>query len=214
MELNDLDKLFALKEKGALTQEEFDAKKKELLDGVGGGAAAGGKRDIFSCYGGCFSKYFQFSGRATRFEYWSFVLVNFLISLVLYVFDFALGISLVSTLYALAALIPNLAVLVRRVHDTGRSAWHAFSPFLWMVALVVLAVISSIVEYASGVPAGSEYVSAGEAAATGGVFATIKTIVFICGGFGAVASVLYVFILTLLKSENKKNKYGDPVVLS
>ena len=84
-------------------------------------------------------QYFDFSGRARRKEYWMFAAVNFGISMVLSIIDFALlgaadsGFSPLSTLYMLAVIIPGIAVGVRRLHDTGRSGWSllfAFIPFI------------------------------------------------------------------------------------
>ncbi len=67
-----------------------------------------------------FSKYATFSGRARRSEFWYFVLFNFLVSFVIGLIPF---LSWVSGLWALAILIPSLAVTVRRFHDIGKSGW-------------------------------------------------------------------------------------------
>ncbi|AWN23517.1 DUF805 domain-containing protein [Deinococcus irradiatisoli] len=75
-------------------------------------------------------KYAVFSGRARRREYWMFSLVSSLVFGVLLAADLALGLAdlskgagLFSGLFVLAILLPTLAVTVRRLHDTGRSAW-------------------------------------------------------------------------------------------
>ena len=74
-------------------------------------------------------KYVQFSGRSRRKEYWLFTLLNLLISLAVASLEIQVGMSdnigggLLSNLYALAVLIPGIAVGVRRLHDTGRSGW-------------------------------------------------------------------------------------------
>jgi uncharacterized membrane protein YhaH (DUF805 family) len=99
-------------------------------------------------------KYADFSGRARRTEYWMFTLFNFLVYIVLMVLLAAAvfltgqssgnggAIFLIVVplwLYALATLIPGLAVSVRRLHDTGRSGWWmllAFVPFGGIVILV------------------------------------------------------------------------------
>lgn len=58
-----------------------------------------------------------------------FTLFNFLIALVLAAIDRAsgleatLGIAPLGTLYSLFVLLPSLAVLFRRLHDTGHSGW-------------------------------------------------------------------------------------------
>ena len=68
-----------------------------------------------------FSKYATFSGRARRSEFWYFFLFNFLVSFVLGLIPF---LSWVSGLWALAVLIPTLAVTVRRFHDIDKSGWN------------------------------------------------------------------------------------------
>jgi len=75
-------------------------------------------------------KYAVFEGRARRSEYWYFVLVNFLISLVLSLIDGALGLMTfgISTVYSLAVLVPTIAVAVRRMHDVGKSGWFVLIP--------------------------------------------------------------------------------------
>lgn len=74
-----------------------------------------------------FNKFAEFSGRSTRSEYWYFVLFNFLIQIGLSIIlellgDKGIG-SAVIGLYALAVLIPSIAVTVRRLHDVGKSGW-------------------------------------------------------------------------------------------
>lgn len=81
-------------------------------------------------------KYAVFSGRARRKEYWMFVLFNCLISVALGVIDGVMGWSQVlSNIYALAVLIPGIAVGVRRLHDTDHSGWWLLVPFANLVFL-------------------------------------------------------------------------------
>ncbi|HXH71192.1 MAG TPA: DUF805 domain-containing protein [Mariprofundaceae bacterium] len=82
-------------------------------------------------------KYAVFSGRAQRSEYWFFALFSIIISIVLGVVDGMLGtvnqqygIGTLGLIYSLAVLIPSLAVTVRRLHDTDRSAW-------WLLILLI-----------------------------------------------------------------------------
>ncbi|NLV41947.1 MAG: DUF805 domain-containing protein [Candidatus Hydrogenedentes bacterium] len=69
--------------------------------------------------------YADFGGRARRKEYWFFILFNSLAYFALSILDVLMfkGQPVVSTLYALAILVPSLSVTFRRLHDTGRSAW-------------------------------------------------------------------------------------------
>jgi len=67
--------------------------------------------------------YFDFVGRARRKEYWMFLLINIIISLVL-VFIFGLiKLPILANLYSLAILCPALGLGARRLHDVGKSGW-------------------------------------------------------------------------------------------
>ena len=76
----------------------------------------------------CFGKYAKFDGRASRSEFWYFVLFCFLYFLVA---GFLLGFSGVSdaafdgaTLVLLIPIfIPSIAVAARRLHDINQSGW-------------------------------------------------------------------------------------------
>ncbi|MCX7139940.1 MAG: DUF805 domain-containing protein [Proteobacteria bacterium] len=73
----------------------------------------------------CFSKYADFNGRATRSEFWWWVLFVFLAS------SAASMVSpMLSGLFSLGVLLPNIAAGARRLHDTDRSGW------LQLVALI------------------------------------------------------------------------------
>ena len=85
-------------------------------------------------------KYAVFSGRARRKEYWMFFLFNIII---IFVLSFIEGIagrdeSVLALLYILAILLPNLAVTVRRLHDTGKSAWWLLLGIVPLIGLVLL----------------------------------------------------------------------------
>lgn len=86
-------------------------------------------------------KYAVFSGRARRQEYWMFVLINFIVTIVINVIDGIIGTSgVLGGIYALAVLLPSLGVGIRRLHDTGRSAWWlliGLIPILGAIALIV-----------------------------------------------------------------------------
>jgi uncharacterized membrane protein YhaH (DUF805 family) len=94
-------------------------------------------------------KYASFSGRATRAEYWTFTLVNVVIYGALYYGSISAGIDVlmyVALGFALVMFLPSLAVLVRRLHDTGRSgAWFFISlvPILGSLWLLVLTLLGS-----------------------------------------------------------------------
>lgn len=106
-----------------------------------------------------FKKYAEFSGRASRSEYWWWVLFTILVSIPFnIIFNVAgsvdttemaglvLGAGLVYFLWALAIFIPGLAVLVRRLRDAGY-AWGwifiALVPFAGPIVLLVFLLMPS-----------------------------------------------------------------------
>lgn len=66
-------------------------------------------------------KYAVFEGRARRKEFWMFNLFNLIIGFGAGVISAFIQIDSLVSLYLLAMIIPNLAVSVRRLHDTNRS---------------------------------------------------------------------------------------------
>ena len=91
----------------------------------------------------CLKRYAQFSGRASRSEYWWFFAVNQLL-LVAFLIFFILGmeyspvliaVAVVFLLALLAFALPMAAVTIRRMHDVGKSGSAAFTPVLGYVYL-------------------------------------------------------------------------------
>jgi len=80
-------------------------------------------------------KYAVFNGRARRKEYWMFFLFNVMISIAVAILAVAAGATVLVNIYALAVLIPGIAVAVRRIHDTGRSGWWVLVPIAGLVFL-------------------------------------------------------------------------------
>ncbi len=76
-------------------------------------------------------QYADFNGRARRKEYWMFFLFNMIISYGITFIAIGLevpSLSIVSTIYSFAVLVPGIAVAVRRMHDVGKSGWYCLIP--------------------------------------------------------------------------------------
>jgi uncharacterized membrane protein YhaH (DUF805 family) len=109
------------------------------------------------------TQYASFSGRARRSEYWWFVLFTNIVSLVVgfcagfialiitmpatntpteaetAAMDNAIGIAtVVSYLFVLPLILPGLALMIRRLHDTNRSGWHCFTFLIPLVGGILL----------------------------------------------------------------------------
>lgn len=87
-----------------------------------------------------FSNYATFSGRARRAEYWWFILFSLIVSLVLGFVDGFTGMMMgagdmgvLSTIWSLGALIPSIAVGVRRLHDIDRTGWWLL---IWLIPII------------------------------------------------------------------------------
>jgi len=84
----------------------------------------------------------DFNGRARRTEYWMFTLLSALFSVIAHILDIMLGLTIDGTYgvfyfsYAIAMIIPTLAVAVRRLHDIGKSGW--------MLLIVLIPIVGAI----------------------------------------------------------------------
>lgn len=86
-----------------------------------------------------FDKYCCFTGRASRSEYWWWVLFTFVISaIVAAVFGDGTAGKIVSSLVGLAFLLPGLGLSVRRLHDTGKSGWWILIGLIPLVGAIIL----------------------------------------------------------------------------
>ena len=100
---------------------------------------------------------FDFSGRSRRREFWLPYLINIVIVMVL---DFLAIVTtarnprgsvsiffIILAIYALAYLIPTLALTVRRLHDMGKSGWWYFIsliPFVGTILLIIYLCTDSV----------------------------------------------------------------------
>ncbi len=88
----------------------------------------------------CLNKYVDFSGRATRSEYWWFYLAY----LLAYVGVAALAALTGSSIFGILAmvlslglLLPQIAAGVRRMHDSDKSGWFLLVPFYNLYLAVI-----------------------------------------------------------------------------
>lgn len=156
-------------------------------------------------------RYAEFSGRSRRMEYWMFQLFLILVYVALMVLMMVLGggalmaggdpsavmaaggaaliVGGLYMLFALAMFIPNLAVSVRRLHDTNRSGWWLLAPLSGYVIMVIGTVM------AAGSP---------DNPGLGGILAMVGMIAVI--GLG-----LTLLVFMFLEGTRGPNQYGpDP----
>jgi uncharacterized membrane protein YhaH (DUF805 family) len=92
-------------------------------------------------------KYAVFDGRAKRSEYWLFMLVHVVISIILGLIPLILDwFVVVEVVYFLALLVPVLAVGARRLHDSGKSGWLQLILLIpligWIIVIILMALPS------------------------------------------------------------------------
>jgi uncharacterized membrane protein YhaH (DUF805 family) len=85
-----------------------------------------------------FSNYVNFSGRACRSEYWYWILFIVIADIVAVIIDQALGMQLVTGLFGLVTIIPNIAIAIRRLHDLDRTGWWILLGFIPLVGWIIL----------------------------------------------------------------------------
>ncbi len=97
------------------------------------------------------SKYTTFSGRASRSEFWYWVLAVVLLAIIVALIDAmiivpALGLDPydpsssqpLSALLGIVLFLPGLAMVVRRLHDIGKSGWWVLISLIPLLGILVL----------------------------------------------------------------------------
>lgn len=90
---------------------------------------------FFEAVAKCYRKFFTYTGRASKREFWWFVLLVILFAWPLLMAELRSGtwygvLSFVYFFLTLSTFFPLTAVWVRRMHDVGKSAWHGFYFFI------------------------------------------------------------------------------------
>ena len=111
----------------------------------------------------CFKKFADFKGRASKSEFWFFLLFEFIY---MFIAGFLLGavgvtseetIGIATLILMIPVLVPGIAVTARRIHDFDRSGWMQciFIPgfiadeylgtgyVIWFVTVVIFAIYCS-----------------------------------------------------------------------
>ena len=156
----------------------------------------------------CLKKFFDFTGRARRSEYWWFVLFTIVVS---WVFSFLgqihMSFTFIGMIVSLVLLIPQIAAMTRRLHDTGRTAF-------WAIALLVCMLVAYGAFAVVLAPHVSEFMAEGDSMAMAMIMVdavqdspTAMTVAAIAG-----LCVLVLTIITLIfmvkDSHWTENKYG------
>ena len=157
-------------------------------------------------------RYADFSGRSRRMEFWMWQVFKCIVGIVIWGIFFAVAGSallsgdptaivavggaalivwLVAMIFGLVIIIPDIAVAVRRLHDTNRSGWWLLAPVVPYLVMVFSAVGAGMMGGKGGM-------------AAGGLVAIIAMIAFL-----GVCILLLVFYF--MEGTRGPNRYGpDP----
>jgi uncharacterized membrane protein YhaH (DUF805 family) len=137
--------------------------------------------------------YMNFRDRASRAEYWWWVLFAVIVGIVAAILDLLLFYGWENGPFAivtnLALFFPGLSVTVRRLHDTNRSGW-------WVLLLFVLIILT-----VAGVVAATIANPFNPVSGAGLVYIAVP-------GILTFAYSILIFIWTLLPSNPGNNRYG------
>ena len=87
----------------------------------------------------CYKKFFDFSGRASKSEYWWFQLYQLIIYVLSLIFQSDL--ALLFSILVIANLLPLYACGVRRIHDSDKSGWFILLSLIPIIGLYVFVLL-------------------------------------------------------------------------
>lgn len=86
--------------------------------------------------------YMDFSGRVGRSQFWYFILVCVLVSIVAAIIDGVIGTRLVGAIVGLGLLLPIAGMAARRMQDTGTNGQIAW---IWVIVALVYNVLALLI---------------------------------------------------------------------
>lgn len=146
MDLEKLEKLHELKEKGILSAEEFDQKKAELLNENKSEkkeytttndetdcSHLGIIKGSFYAFVSAFKRWNDFKGRTSRFDYWGASVFVCIASFIITLFITLCGVS--PDLILIPLYWINITLYIRRLHDINMRGW-------WILTIIVPFIVS------------------------------------------------------------------------
>lgn len=157
-------------------------------------------------------KYATFKGRASRGEFWWWVLCTFIIQIAFAVIFAVLGAiidsntangmkSFVNTIWALATIVPSLALSVRRLHDTNKAGTT-------LVILYAIDFIGGVLLNVGLVMTGLGAISviSGESSSTGAA----GILLLIIGFIACLATSIVIIVFMAKKTDPAGARFDDP----
>jgi uncharacterized membrane protein YhaH (DUF805 family) len=90
-------------------------------------------------------RYVMFEGRATRQQFWMYILFYFVFYVALAIVEnLILGSAVLTLIYSLGLCLPSLSIGARRLHDTGRSGWWQLLFLIPLIGTIILIVLFAL----------------------------------------------------------------------
>ena len=93
---------------------------------------------FMASYAAFWVNYVNFSGRTRRSDYWYAMLGQFIVGFIVGVIVGITGLDILTTILSIASFLPGLAIVVRRLHDVGRSGLWWLLSLTGIGAIVIL----------------------------------------------------------------------------
>ena len=167
----------------------------------------------------CFTiKYAAFSGRAPRKEYWLFALAIVILGIIAQVIENFLGlyyilwdvmnIGIASSLVGLGIIIPNTAVMVRRLHDKNWSG-------AWLIIVYLPAILTLVVSVSRAAILAMGDANSDSVLVIAVTWITgMAAVLFIPVAVIAIVAVVWLFVLLVMKGTAGENRFGpDPLAV-
>lgn len=175
-----------------------------------------GIKTLFAAWASAYKKIFNYNTRSSRYDFWAYMLVNLIVSLVIVIpyqnekyqamfngGEISAVLQVIYWIISLIMLFASLALVVRRLHDFGVGGWKGFFRPMTFSALgiIVLMVVSDFVVSDEQIAENVESVTAGVL----GISVLVLVLVnfyYLCKTFIAAG---------FMEGEQAENAYGLPI---
>jgi uncharacterized membrane protein YhaH (DUF805 family) len=137
--------------------------------------------------------YFDLNGRVDRAQFWYFILVEVVIGLAVAIVQTIVFYGILTSLFSLAMLLPNLGMATRRMQDAGQSGLLALVAFGAAALMSVISLIAII----------------GGAAGAIGFLLLFVTIGWVVSLIALVAGIAVIYFC-VQPGQKEANAYGPP----
>lgn len=169
----------------------------------------------FTAFVDAYKKIFTYNARTTRYEFWSFKLINLLFSLIIlgglliasnYTSSLVIGSVVIG--FALIEFLVYIALFARRLHDTGRDAWKGFFGPMVYSLIIYLVAIGCFKYYSLN---NNFDIFDEQYALTFAVFSLFILVVWTINTYYSIKTLIVSFFF---EEDKKENEYGMPKLIN